>query len=65
MVTIDGKEYDVETLSDEVKYMLKQVQDIDSKLAKARFEIDQLQVGRNAFVQAIAKSVKDETGAEE
>ena len=59
MVTIDGVEYEADTLSDEIKYMIAQVNDIDGKMAKLRFELDQLQVARNAFSDAIVKGVTD------
>ena len=65
MVTIDGLEYEADTLSDDIKYMIAQVNDIDGKIAKLRFELDQLQVAKNAFSDAIVKGVKDETGTQE
>lgn len=65
MVTIDGVEYEADTLSDDIKYMIAQVNDIDGKMAKLRFELDQLQVAKNAFSDAIVKGVKDEAGAQE
>lgn len=64
MVTIDGIEYEADDLTDEVKYMIAQVKDIDEKLASLRFQMDQLTVAKNAFSDAVVKAVKDEAGAE-
>ena len=64
MVTIDGIEYEADDLTDEVKYMIAQVKDIDDKLASLRFQMDQLTVAKNAFSDAVVKAVKDEAGAE-
>ena len=65
MVTIDGIEYEADDLTDEVKYMIAQVKDIDDKLASLRFQMDQLTVAKNAFSDAVVKAVKDEAGTEE
>lgn len=64
MVTIDGIEYEADDLTDEVKYMIAQVKDIDEKLASLRFQMDQLTVAKNAFSDAVVKAVKDEAGTE-
>ena len=64
MVTIDGVEYEADDLTDEVKYMIAQVKDIDDKLASLRFQMDQLTVAKNAFSDAVVKAVKDEAGTE-
>jgi hypothetical protein len=55
VITIDGVEYNPEDLSDEVKYMVAQVKDIDDK----RFQVDQLSAAKIAFSDAIVKSVTD------
>lgn len=48
-VTIDGVEYQFEDMTDEQKMLVNHVADLDRKLASARFNVDQLQVGRDAF----------------
>ena len=59
MITIDGVEYNPEDLSDEIKYMVAQVKDIDEKLGHLRFQVDQLSAAKNAFSDAIVKGVTD------
>jgi hypothetical protein len=48
-ITIDGVEYDFDVLSDKAKVLVQHVADLDRKLASARFNVDQLQVGKEAF----------------
>jgi hypothetical protein len=48
-VTIDGVEYDVNDFTDEQKILLDHVIDLERKLNSAKFSVDQLQVGRDAF----------------
>jgi hypothetical protein len=48
-ITIDGVEYKFEDLTQEQQILVNHVADLDRKLASARFNVDQLQVGRDAF----------------
>jgi len=48
-VTIDGVEYKFEDMSQQQQMLLNHVADLDRKLDSARFNVDQLQVGRDAF----------------
>ena len=57
-VFIDDVEYNYEDLTQEQQVFLNHVADLDRKLAGARFNVDQLQVGRNAFMQLLTDSLK-------
>jgi len=48
-VTIDGVEYIFEDMTPEQQTLLNHVVDLDRKLNSAKFNVDQLQVGRDAF----------------
>ena len=48
----------VEDLTQEQQTMLNHINDLDRKLASARFNLDQLAIGREAFVNMLAKSVE-------
>ena len=60
MITIDGVEYTEDQLSDPQKYMVAQVQDIDDKISKLRFQIDQLSVAKQGFSDLLVNSFKSE-----
>ena len=64
-ITINDKEYFVEDLTKEQQTMLNHVNDLDRKLSSARFNLDQLAIGREAFVNMLAKSVETEEPQEE
>ena len=65
-ITINDKEYFVEDLTQEQQVMLNHINDLDRKLSSARFNLDQLSIGREAFVNMLAKSVEEtETVADE
>ena len=48
-VTIDGVEYQFEDMTPEQQTLLNHIVDLDRKLNSAKFNVDQLQVGRDAF----------------
>ena len=63
-VTIDGIEYQFEDMTQEQQTLVNHVADLDRKLASARFNVDQLQVGRDAFFSML-KSKLEVTDVEE
>jgi len=56
-ISIDGTEYQFEDLTQERQMLVNHVADLDRKLASSRFAVDQLQVGRNAFMEMLTKSL--------
>ena len=57
-ITVNDKEYFVEDLGDQQQVMINHINDLDRKLASARFNVDQLVVGREAFVNLLAQSLE-------
>lgn len=60
VITIDGKEYKTEDLSQDQTYWIKQIQDLQAKSANLRFQLDQITVAQNAFTNSLIQSVKTE-----
>jgi len=63
-ITVDGVEYSYEDLTAEQQAMFNHCVDLDRKIAGARFNLDQLIVGKDAFIAMLKKSfeVNGETG---
>ena len=61
-VTIDDKEYSVDDLTQEQVTILNHINDLDRKLSSAQFNLDQLNVGRGAFMNMLTESLKAEEG---
>ena len=64
-ITIDGIEYQFEDMTQEQQAIVNHVADLDRKLASARFNVDQLQVGRNAFFGMLKESLEKKEEAKE
>ena len=56
IVTIDGIEHDVETFNEQQILLLNHTVDLDRKIGSTQFQLQQLQVGKDAFL----KLLKDE-----
>ena len=60
VITIDGKEYKTEDLSQDQNYFINQIKDLQAKAANLRFQLDQITVAQNAFTNSLIQSVKGE-----
>jgi len=59
-LTIDGVEYDVEKLTDQQRALLDHVIDLDRKVNSAKFNLDQLSVGRDSFFGMLTQSLTEQ-----
>jgi len=64
-LTIDGVEYQFEDMSPEQQVLVNHVADLDRKLASAKFNVDQLQVGRDAFFAMLKEKLDTVTDVQE
>ena len=59
-VTIDDKEYVFEDMTQEQQTLVNHVADLDRKITSAQFNLDQLKVGQQAFIQMLKESLAKE-----
>ena len=52
-VNIDGREYDVDALSDNVKAQLVSLQFVDAEIQRLQGHLAAMQTARNAYAQAV------------
>jgi len=57
-ITVNEKDYFIEDMTDEQVTCINHIKDLDRKLSSARFNVDQLSVGRDAFVNMLAASLE-------
>jgi hypothetical protein len=60
-LVIDNVEYDFHDLSEQQKILVNHVTDLDRKIASARWNADQMQVGRDAFFAMLKQSLSVES----
>ena len=59
-ITVNEVEYNLDDFTAEQSALLNHVQDLDRKLGNAQFNLDQLMVGREAFIARLAASLEAE-----
>ena len=64
-VTINGTDYTEDQLTDQQKVMINHVADLDRKMGSAQFNLDQLAVGKQAFMDMLTKSLEESEEAQE
>ena len=58
-VSINGTEYTEDQLTDQQKVMINHVSDLDRKIGSTQFNLDQLQVGKQAFMDMLTESLAE------
>ena len=57
-ITINDKSYTEDQLNDTQKVMINHVADLDRKIKSAQFNLDQLTVGKSAFMNLVTASLE-------
>lgn len=60
-VTIDGKEWVFEDMTQEQQTLVNHVADLDRKISSTQFNLDQLKVGQQAFIQLLKESLEKQS----
>ena len=63
-ITINDVEYTEDQLTDAQKVMINHVGDLDRKIKSTQFNLDQLTVGKQAFMQMLTASLEVKEVAE-
>jgi hypothetical protein len=57
-ITIDDVSYTEDQLTDQQKVMINHIGDLDRKIRSSQFNLDQLNVGRSAFMNMLKASLE-------
>ena len=61
IITIDDQDYTEDQLTDQQKVMINHINSLQQKINSAQFNLDQLVVGKQAFVNMLTTSLKADT----
>jgi hypothetical protein len=64
-ITINDKEYTEDQLTDQQKIIINHLTDLDRKIGSTQFNLDQLNVGKNAFMSMLNESLEEESDSTE
>lgn len=57
-ITIDDKEYIYEDMSQQQQVLVNHVLDLDRKIASTQFNLEQLNVGKQAFITMLKEALE-------
>ncbi|QDP55033.1 MAG: hypothetical protein Tp1111SUR768151_2 [Prokaryotic dsDNA virus sp.] len=60
VLNLDGEEHEIDSMNDEQKVMINHIADLDRKINTTQFNLQQLQFGKSAFVNALKESLTEE-----
>lgn len=64
-IVINDKEYTEDQLSDRQKVIINHLNDLERKIGSTQFNLDQLNVGRQAFLDMLVVSLEEGTTTED
>ncbi len=59
VITIDNVDYTEDQLNDTQKVIINHINSLSQKIGSAEFNLDQLKVGKDAFVKMLTESLKE------
>ena len=65
VLTLDEKEYVIDEMNDDEKMLLNHINDMQNKINGNQFMRDQLEVGKEAFINKLRESLEAEPVEEE
>ena len=63
-VFVDDVEYTYEDMTDQQKALVNHIADLDRKISSTSFNLDQLNVGKTAFVNLLKEALNEEPAEE-
>ena len=60
VITVNDEEFIYEDMTDEQKALINHINDLDRKIGTSQFNLEQLNFGKNAFVNALSQSLESE-----
>jgi len=64
VITINDKEYTEDQLTDQQKAIINHINSLQQKIGSAEFNLDQLKVGKDAFMNMLNVSLEEEENKE-
>jgi hypothetical protein len=64
-IVIDDVEYLFEDMTEQQQLLVNHIADLDRKIGSSQFNLDQLKVGKDAFVSLLKQALTEKQAAEE
>tara|TARA_R110001599_G_scaffold58080_3_gene159981 strand:- start:3085 stop:3285 length:201 start_codon:yes stop_codon:yes gene_type:complete len=59
IIHINGKDHNMDTMSDQQKYIIKQIRSLTAEEEKLAFQLDPIRVAKNSYTTALIQSLEE------
>ena len=59
VININGKDHNIDTMSDQQKYLIKQIRSLTAEEERLSFQLDPIRVAKNAFTNSLIQSLEE------
>ena len=59
IIHINGKDHNIDTMSDQQKYLIKQIRALQTEEERLTFQLDPIRVAKNSYTSALIKSFEE------
>jgi len=59
VININGKDHNIDSMSDQQKYIIKQIRALTAEEEKLAFQLDPIRVAKNSYTSALIKSLEE------
>ena len=59
IIHINGKDHNIDTMSDQQKYLIKQIRALQTEEERLAFQLDPIRVAKNSYTTALIQSLEE------
>ena len=59
VININGTEHKIDSMTDQQKYIIRQIRELQVQEERLAFQIDPIRVAKNAYTNALIKSLEE------
>ena len=59
VININGKDHEIDTMSEQQKYMIKQIRALTTEEERLAFQLDPIRVAKNSYTTALIQSLEE------
>ena len=59
VININGTEHKIDSITDQQKYIIRQIRELQVQEERLAFQIDPIRVAKNAYTNALIKSLEE------
>ena len=59
VIHVNGKDHNIDTMSDQQKYIIRQIRSLTAEEERLAFQLDPIRVAKNSYTTALIQSLEE------